>query len=276
MKKSKSILLIGALITTTSLFAVNGQTLLKQKGCMGCHNIQGQKIGPSFNDVAQKNIMLNQENAKSVIMNSIKNGIKDKYKNIRMQMPPFKNLSNSDLDKIASYILSLKQNKTTNMNDEGIKQGQQRRMMGNKDRMNDEGMKQGQQRRMMDNKDRMNDEGMKQGQQRRMMGNKDRMNDEGMKQGQQRRMMGNKDRMNDEGMKQGQQRRMMGNKDRMIGNKNRINNQKFSPEKFAKIKEMILNNFAENEKRINKIKNCIIQSKNFNELKQCKPKRRHK
>ena len=97
-----------SLMLTSGLFATDATTILNSNGCMSCHNIMGRKDAPAFMGIARRNIRFEGANAKANIINSIKNGSKNRYRNfINTQMPPFSNLSEDDLDTIATYILSL-------------------------------------------------------------------------------------------------------------------------------------------------------------------------
>ncbi len=105
----KIVLFLGVVGVFGSLFAADAQTLLEQNGCMACHNIMGKKTAPAFMGVARRNLRFEGANAKANIINSIKNGSKGKYRYFtNTQMPPFPNISATDLDTIATYILSLK------------------------------------------------------------------------------------------------------------------------------------------------------------------------
>ncbi len=42
------------LIAANAAFADEGHDLLKQKGCLGCHDWDKKKVGPAFKDVAAK------------------------------------------------------------------------------------------------------------------------------------------------------------------------------------------------------------------------------
>ena len=104
----KRVLALGMVGVFSSVFAADAQTLLGQNGCMACHNIMGKKTAPAFMGVARRNLRFEGANAKTNIINSIKNGSKGKYRYFQdAQMPPFSNISNGDLDTIADYILSL-------------------------------------------------------------------------------------------------------------------------------------------------------------------------
>ena len=53
----RSILLavvIGAGVASGAVLAQSGPDVLKAKGCLGCHDFQKKKVGPSYKDVAAK------------------------------------------------------------------------------------------------------------------------------------------------------------------------------------------------------------------------------
>ena len=53
----KSILIaaaVGAGIASGAVLAQSGADVLKAKGCLGCHDMEKKKVGPSFKDVAAK------------------------------------------------------------------------------------------------------------------------------------------------------------------------------------------------------------------------------
>ncbi len=79
--------------------------VLKSKNCLSCHDIQKDKIAPSFVKIAQK-----YQNDKTQIIKSIKNGSRKKWQGFRGVMPPF-DLNNKEANAIADWILSLKEKK---------------------------------------------------------------------------------------------------------------------------------------------------------------------
>ncbi|MCD6433504.1 MAG: c-type cytochrome [Sulfurimonas sp.] len=103
----KKILLV-SLATVTVLSAQSGETLAKDNGCMECHNIMGKKLAPAFMGTARKNLKWYGNDAKSKIIDSIKNGSKMKYRNFAdTEMPAYKHLSDKDLDEVSTWILDL-------------------------------------------------------------------------------------------------------------------------------------------------------------------------
>jgi len=120
----KLIWILGFMGLSSLSFASDAQTILKQNGCMACHNIVGKKAAPAFRGIAMRNLRWGSyESAKKSIENSIKNGSKGKYMNfVNTQMPPFPNMSSKDLDTVSSYILSLAQGRG-GMGQKGTKRG---------------------------------------------------------------------------------------------------------------------------------------------------------
>lgn len=81
-----------------------GERLALQNNCLSCHKINKKIVGPAFRDVAVK-----KGNSLEVLMQSIKNGSKEKYKSSKgAVMPAFEKLSDTDVKTIAEWILSLK------------------------------------------------------------------------------------------------------------------------------------------------------------------------
>ena len=79
----------------------------------------GKKLAPAFKGTARKNLKWYGADAKSHIIESIKNGSQGKYRNFTdSQMPAYKTMSNEKLNMIANWIISLYVN--------GDRQGRQR------------------------------------------------------------------------------------------------------------------------------------------------------
>ena len=104
----KIIFFIGIVLLATSANSEDAKELIEENNCMSCHNKIGPKNAPSFAGIARRNIRLHGfENAKIKIKNSIANGSRGKYMRFsNTNMPPYINLTEEDLDKIAEYILS--------------------------------------------------------------------------------------------------------------------------------------------------------------------------
>ena len=123
-------LILTLLLASATLLASSGEELTKHNGCMECHNIMGKKAAPAFMGTAKKNLKWYGDEAKANIIKSIKNGSKGKYRQFAdTEMPAYSNISESDLDTIATWILSEFQKRRATMPNQGRKmdgQGQSR------------------------------------------------------------------------------------------------------------------------------------------------------
>lgn len=54
MKSLSLLLCIAGLVVTGPVGAQSGADLAKAKNCMGCHDLDKKKVGPSFKDIAAK------------------------------------------------------------------------------------------------------------------------------------------------------------------------------------------------------------------------------
>jgi len=106
MKRLAMILTLAA-SSARLLHAADGAQTAEKNGCMACHAVVGKKNAPAFRGIANRNLRFNGSNAKTAIINSIKNGSKGKYPKFAGNvMPPFPNLSEDDLNALADWILS--------------------------------------------------------------------------------------------------------------------------------------------------------------------------
>lgn len=80
------------------------QALAEKSGCLGCHAVATKLVGPAYKDVATK--YAGQADAQAVLMQSIRNGSAGKWG--ELPMPAHPKLSDADLKKLASWILSAK------------------------------------------------------------------------------------------------------------------------------------------------------------------------
>lgn len=84
-----------------------GERLALKNNCLSCHKVDKKIVGPAFKDIATQ-----KGNSLEVLMQSIKNGSKKKYASSKgAVMPAFKNVSDADVKTIATWILSLKEQK---------------------------------------------------------------------------------------------------------------------------------------------------------------------
>ena len=72
--------------------------------CQNCHDKSKDKVAPSFEKIAKRY----DKKDKNILINSIKNGSKGKYKGFKIPMPPFKKMSDKEINGMVDWILSLK------------------------------------------------------------------------------------------------------------------------------------------------------------------------
>jgi len=119
-----------SLLISGSLFAEDALSLIKDNGCFSCHAIDSKKSAPAFAGIGKRNKRFEGDNARYVIMNSIKKGSKGKYPHFSdMEMPSYKNFSEAELSSIADYILA-QSSKAKNCKGHGKGQGRGMGMMG--------------------------------------------------------------------------------------------------------------------------------------------------
>ena len=78
------------------------QRVLEQQRCENCHDINKDKVAPSFISISKK------YSSTKPLIESIKNGSKGKWKNFKLIMPPFKKMTDKDIEGMAKWILELK------------------------------------------------------------------------------------------------------------------------------------------------------------------------
>lgn len=101
MNKALVILLLAGLLAQTSALASSGEELLKAKGCVACHAIDRQVLGPPLQKVAAK---YGAEGA-AAISHSILTGSKNAWGPIPM---PANAVSEEDAKTLAEWIVTLK------------------------------------------------------------------------------------------------------------------------------------------------------------------------
>ncbi len=84
--------------------ASDGETLLKDNGCLSCHAKAEKIVGPSYLSVADK--YRGDKDAVATLVQSIQNGSKGKWG--RIPMPPHSSMSQDDLKTVARYVLATK------------------------------------------------------------------------------------------------------------------------------------------------------------------------
>jgi cytochrome c len=80
------------------------EALARKNDCMGCHAVASQVVGPAYKDVAAK--YKGDPEAVAKLMKSIREGSSGNWG--AMAMPPHPKLSEADLRKLATWVLSSK------------------------------------------------------------------------------------------------------------------------------------------------------------------------
>lgn len=84
--------------------ASDGETLLKDSGCLSCHAKAEKIVGPAFLSIADK--YRGDKDAVASLVQSIQNGSKGKWG--RIPMPPHSSMSPDDLKTVARHVLATK------------------------------------------------------------------------------------------------------------------------------------------------------------------------
>ncbi len=86
-----------------------GYKLIKANGCLACHAVDQNKVGPSYKVIAETNEKLYGKDALKHIEESIEKGSKGKYKNLGISavMPPYGYLGKQKIETISKWIMSL-------------------------------------------------------------------------------------------------------------------------------------------------------------------------
>ncbi len=78
-----------------------GEKLALKHKCLGCHKMNKKIVGPSFVDIAEK-----YKDSKEKMIESIKNGSRNSWESSNgAVMPPFKQISEEELDTLSDWIL---------------------------------------------------------------------------------------------------------------------------------------------------------------------------
>lgn len=102
--------LLGVLPLTVSasegLTFEQGNQLMREKMCLGCHQVDKKRVGPAFVDIANR-YGGDREAALPMLVNSIKNGGRGKWGAV--PMPAQTQVSDEQAQDLAVFILSLQQ-----------------------------------------------------------------------------------------------------------------------------------------------------------------------
>jgi cytochrome c len=80
------------------------EALANKSGCLGCHAVAVKLVGPAYKEVAAK--YAGQADAQAMLMQSIRNGSVGKWG--ELPMPAHPKISDADLKKLATWVLSAK------------------------------------------------------------------------------------------------------------------------------------------------------------------------
>lgn len=83
------------------------ERVIEQQGCSHCHDIEKDKVAPSFNMIAQRYELKDR----ATLIQTIKEGSRGKWEGKKLPMPPFKQMSDTDIEGMVDWILGLKSEK---------------------------------------------------------------------------------------------------------------------------------------------------------------------
>jgi len=83
------------------------ERVLEQQRCQNCHDINRDKIAPSFKMIASRY----GQSDRALLIRSIKEGTKGKWEGKKLPMPPFKHMKDKDIEGMVDWILSLDEKK---------------------------------------------------------------------------------------------------------------------------------------------------------------------
>lgn len=94
---------LGMLLAQGAQAQTVGESLVKSKICLGCHQVDTPRVGPPFTAVAQR--YAGQPDAEEYLANSIRNGGRYRWGKLSMAAQP--QVSPEEAREIAKWILSL-------------------------------------------------------------------------------------------------------------------------------------------------------------------------
>lgn len=92
-----------SLVAANAALATEGEDLMKSKGCVACHNLDGRLVGPNYKSVAAKRA--DDADAQAILVEHIQKGSRGVYGPI--PMPANRNVSDEEANILAEWILSL-------------------------------------------------------------------------------------------------------------------------------------------------------------------------
>ena len=87
----------------SALTLEEGLALAKARACLGCHQVDNKRVGPSFRAIAQRHA--NKEDVASYLVQVIRKGGRGQWGAVPM---PGQSVSEQDAGKLAQWIISLR------------------------------------------------------------------------------------------------------------------------------------------------------------------------
>lgn len=81
------------------------ERVMEQQRCSNCHDVEKDKVAPSFIMIAKRYDTEDRE----MLLTSIKEGTKGKWENKQLPMPPYKKMNDQDIEAMVDWILKLKE-----------------------------------------------------------------------------------------------------------------------------------------------------------------------
>ncbi|OZI20135.1 cytochrome C [Bordetella genomosp. 9] len=94
---------LGLLLAQGAMAQTVGESLVKSKVCLGCHQVDTPRVGPPFRAVAER--YAGQPDAEAYLSNSIRNGGRYRWGKLSMAAQP--QVSPEEAHEIAKWILTL-------------------------------------------------------------------------------------------------------------------------------------------------------------------------
>lgn len=80
------------------------ERVIEQNGCVNCHDIEKDKVAPSFKMIAHRY----EKKDRDILIKSIKEGSKGKWEGKKLPMVAFKKMNDKDVEGVVDWILSLR------------------------------------------------------------------------------------------------------------------------------------------------------------------------
>jgi len=81
--------------------------LARLNGCIECHTVTTRSVGPSWMDVAARYKTAPRSDTRAMLINSVMNGSKDKWRGSDGMPPLRKRVVKEDVEELVDFILSL-------------------------------------------------------------------------------------------------------------------------------------------------------------------------